>query len=107
MMSYELERINELCIERGWSHYRLALEMDTSPNNIGNMFRRTTIPSIPTLRRICEVMGISMAQFYSTDGTQVTLSPKQQRILELYNNLDQIGKGKLEAYLEGLSGQHT
>ena len=30
MMSYELERIEELCRERGWSHYRLALEMDTS-----------------------------------------------------------------------------
>ena len=28
MMSYELERIEELCQERGWSHYRLALEMD-------------------------------------------------------------------------------
>ena len=37
MMSYELERIEELCRERGWSHYRLALEMDTSPNNIGNL----------------------------------------------------------------------
>ena len=36
MMSYELERIEELCRERGWSHYRLALEMDTSPNNIGS-----------------------------------------------------------------------
>ena len=62
MMSYELERIEELCRERGWSHYRLALEMDTSPNNIGNLFRRTTVPSIPTIRRICEVMGITMAQ---------------------------------------------
>lgn len=49
MMSYELERIEELCRERGWSHYRLALEMDTSPNNIGNLFRRTTVPSIPTV----------------------------------------------------------
>lgn len=29
-MSFELERIEELCQERGWSHYRLAIEMDTS-----------------------------------------------------------------------------
>ena len=42
MMSYELERIEELCRERGWSHYRLALEMDTSPNNIGNLDRKST-----------------------------------------------------------------
>ena len=88
MMSYELERIEELCRERGWSHYRLALEMDTSPNNIGNLFRRTTVPSIPTIRRICEVMGITMAQFYSTDGVQVTLNEQQRRIMDLYDKLD-------------------
>lgn len=94
MMSYELERIEELCRERGWSHYRLALEMDTSPNNIGNLFRRTTVPSIPTIRRICEVMGITMAQFYSTDGVQVTLNEQQRRIMDLYDKLDPLDKSK-------------
>ena len=97
MMSYELERIEELCRERGWSHYRLALEMDTSPNNIGNLFRRTTVPSIPTIRRICEVMGITMAQFYSTDGIQVTLNEQQRRIMDLYDKLDPLDKSKAEA----------
>lgn len=105
MMSYELERIEELCRERGWSHYRLALEMDTSPNNIGNLFRRTTVPSIPTIRRICEVMGITMAQFYSTDGVQVTLNEQQRRIMDLYDKLDPLDKSKAEAYMEGLSAK--
>lgn len=45
-MSFELDRIEELCNDRGWSHYRLAKEMDISPNSIGNLFRRTTVPSI-------------------------------------------------------------
>lgn len=93
-MSFELERIEELCQERGWSHYRLAIEMDTSPNNIGNLFRRTTVPSIPTIRRICEVMGITIAQFYSTDGVQVTLNGQQARILDLYDKLDQTDKAR-------------
>ena len=33
-MSFELDRIEELCNDRGWSHYRLAKEMDISPNSI-------------------------------------------------------------------------
>lgn len=106
-MSYELERIEELCKDRGWSHYRLALEMDTSPNNIGNLFRRTTVPSIPTIRRICEVMGITMAQFYSTDGEQVTLNTQQLHMLNLYNHLDQTGKLRAEAYMEGLLSRQS
>ena len=57
-MSFELDRIEELCNDRGWSHYRLAKEMDISPNSIGNLFRRTTVPSIPTIRHICQVFGI-------------------------------------------------
>ena len=104
-MSYELERIEALCRGRGWSHYRLAIEMDTSPNNIGNLFRRTTTPSIPTIRRICDVMGITMAQFYSADGVTVTLSERQKRILDLCDYLDRDGKLKAEAYMEGLSVQ--
>lgn len=104
-MSFELERIEELCQERGWSHYRLAIEMDTSPNNIGNLFRRTTVPSIPTIRRICDVMGITIAQFYSTDGTQMTLSRQQVQILSLYDKLDQIDKSRAESYMEGLSAR--
>lgn len=102
-MSYELDRIEELYRERGWSHYRLAIQMETSPNNIGNLFRRTTVPSIPTLRRICEVMDISMAQFYAQDGAQTTLTEQQKAFLDLYNRLDTINKSKAEAYLQGLA----
>ena len=54
IMSFELDRIEELCNDRGWSHYRLAKEMEISPNSIGNLFRRTTVPSIPTIRHICQ-----------------------------------------------------
>ena len=91
-MSFELDRIEELCNDRGWSHYRLAKEMDISPNSIGNLFRRTTVPSIPTLRHICQVFGISMGEFYSTDGSQTIL-----------NKHGPSNKIRAESYLEGLA----
>ena len=81
-MSFELERIEELCRIRGWSHYRLAKEMDVSPNSIGNLFRRTSIPSVPTIRHICEAMGITISQFYSTDGSTATITEQQKAFLE-------------------------
>ena len=101
-MSFELERIEELCRIRGWSHYRLAKEMDVSPNSIGNLFRRTTVPSIPTIRHICHVFGISMGEFYSTDGSQTVLSKQQEYLLDLYNQLGPSNRLRAEAYLEGL-----
>ena len=96
-MSFELDRIEELCNDRGWSHYRLAKEMDISPNSIGNLFRRTTVPSIPTLRHICQVFGISMGEFYSTDGSQTILNKQQKYVLDLYNQLGPSNKIRAES----------
>ena len=102
IMSFELDRIEELCNDRGWSHYRLAKEMEISPNSIGNLFRRTTVPSIPTIRHICQVFGISMSEFYSTEGSQAILSKQQVYVLNLYNQLGPSNRLRAEAYLEGL-----
>ena len=102
IMSFELDRIEELCNDRGWSHYRLAKEMEISPNSIGNLFRRTTVPSIPTIRHRCQVFGISMSEFYSTEGSQAILSKQQEYVLNLYNQLGPSNRLRAEAYLEGL-----
>ena len=91
-MSFELERIEELCRIRGWSHYRLAKEMDVSPNSIGNLFRR----------HICEAMGITISQFYSTDGSAATITEQQKAFLELFDRLSPGDKKKAEGYIEGL-----
>lgn len=56
-MVYELERIMVLCQARGWSRYQLAKEMDVPPNNIYNLFRRRSAPTIPILRDICAALG--------------------------------------------------
>ena len=73
------------------------------PNSIGNLFRRTTVPSIPTLRHICQVFGISMGEFYSTDGSQTILNKQQKYVLDLYNQLGPSNKIRAESYLEGLA----
>ena len=106
-MSYELDRIEELCRERGWSHYKPAKEMNDSANNISNLFRRTTTPSIVTLRRVCAAMGITMAEFYKRDGISTVLTENQKTLLDHYNVLDSRSKDKAMAYIKGLAdGRH-
>lgn len=98
-MTYELKRIEQLCHEHGWSLYRLAREMNASPNNIYNIFRRSTTPSVPTLRQVCKVFDITMAEFYTEDGNNDT----QDNIYILYNRLSAINRARAEAYMMGLS----
>ena len=101
-MSFELDRIEELCRDRGWRRYRLAKEMNVSPNSIGNLFRRTSVPSVPTLRHICRALGITISQFYGTDGLTVTVTEQQKGFLEMFNRLSPGDKQKVEGYIEGL-----
>lgn len=101
-MCYEISRIQELCDERGWSHYKLAKKMDSQPSNIYNLMRRPSTPSVDTLRRACSAFGITMEQFYHTDQSTCIADPKQVAILKKYLKLTQEKRRMVESFIEGL-----
>ena len=59
-----LGHINQLCKAYGWTYYRLAQEADVPYSTITNMMKRNTIPSIPTLERLCHAFGITLSEFF-------------------------------------------
>ena len=69
-----LERIRTLLEERGWSVYRLAQEAGVPQSTLANLFLRNNMPTVPTLERICQALGITMAEFFSQ---QPTLPPRR------------------------------
>lgn len=101
-MGFELMRIEELCQERGWSHYKLAKEMGMTANNISNLFRRSSTPSVYTLRRICDAFGITMSQFFLDKQDYVIANEQQAAILKKYMLLTGEQKRRAEAYIDGM-----
>ena len=47
------ERLRQLLKERKWTEYRLAKKCGLSESTLANIFKRNTVPSIPTLEAIC------------------------------------------------------
>ena len=97
-----LERIRYLLKERGWSVYRLAQEAGVPQSTLANLFLRNNMPTIPTLERICQALGITLGDFFAEEPTlpsqgELTaqllgewekLSPSQrQLVLELVRQL--------------------
>ena len=80
------ERIRQLMSERQWTEYRLAKESGLSQSTIANLFKRNTVPSIPTLEAICLGFGITLAQFFC-EGNMVELSDEQQVLFEKWISL--------------------
>ena len=76
------DRLKRLLKERGWTEYRLSKNSGLAETTIGNIFRRNTVPSIPTLEIICKSFGITLAQFFA-EGDTVELTPEWK---ELFDN---------------------
>lgn len=74
-------RIRKLMDKKGWTEYKLAKESGLSQSTITNLFKRNTIPSIPTLEIICESFGITLAQFFA-DHNLAELTEEQQTLFD-------------------------
>lgn len=95
--------IKDLCKERGWSYYRLAMQAKIPYSTLNNMLHRDNIPTIPTLQKICDGMGISLSDFFADEIGEAHLTQNQTEVLELFSGLRQSDKQLLIAYANGLS----
>ena len=80
------ERLRQLLNERGWTEYRLAKNSGLSESTIANIFKRNTVPSLPTLEAICNGLGITLSQFFA-DREMVELTPELKLIFDDWVNL--------------------
>lgn len=98
-----LKHIMELCEQRNWSIYRLAKESNVSYSTLNNMFNRNNIPSIPTLQKLCDGLGVTLSDFFAEETlTTKDLTQKQLELIKRWNALSPKDKDLLDAYLTGL-----
>ncbi len=100
-----LARINELCEQNNWTHYRIAKEADIPLNSFNSMYKRNTYPTIPTLEKICDGFQISMKDFFDYDlvlSEHPALSKEEAVLVERYRELPKTDRQLLFAYLDGL-----
>lgn len=101
-----LLRIQELCDEKNWSLYRLAKNSKVPYPSLSNMFLRNTQPTLSTLEKLCEGLGITMSTFFSGPETDTyLLSEKEAQVINIYRKLPNQDKELAETFLGGLS--HT
>ncbi len=81
-----LKKLQSLIDKRGWSMYRLAQECGLNESTILNIFRRNTIPTIPTLESICSSFGITLSQFFA-ENDMIELTPDVKELLDAWQAL--------------------
>lgn len=95
-------RIKELCNSRSWSYYKLAKESGIPYSTLNPMLHKTNVPSIPTIERICNGLGITLSQFFAIDDELAKLTEDQCQCLSIWNALDQGSKALALTYMQGI-----
>ena len=85
---YIPKRVKELCSKHKVSKYRLAQLTDMSQTALANIMNKKSIPTVPTLDRICVASGFSFAQFFAGDGRRPDLTDEQGELLEIWDDLN-------------------
>ena len=72
-------RIAELCRKRGYTKYRLAQLTGITQTALGNILNQKSMPTMANLERICDAFEVTIAQFFSEDGSRLDLTDEQKR----------------------------
>ena len=102
---YIADNIVALCKKRDMSKYRLSqLSQLTgiSQSSIGKIIAKESLPTMPTVEKICDALGVTMAQFFAGMDVPVSLSESQQEVLNIWNNLDEKEQNVVIQMLRGL-----
>lgn len=98
-----LKRINELRNKRNWSIYKLAEESGITQSTLANMFSRKTLPSLSTLKQLCEAFGITLSQFFEDDSKE--FNDEEQLIISNYRKLSESEKDIINKLIDSILSQ--
>jgi len=100
-----LMKIESFMEQKEWTVYRLAKESDIPYSSLNNLFQRNTEPTLPTLRKICDGLGISMSDFFSDECTvpDTEYSADERKLVSLYRKLKLGDQKLLVTYAQALN----
>lgn len=98
-----MARITALCQERNYSYYELAKRAGIPYSTLNTLYLKGTNPSLTTLHRICEGLGITLQQFFSDGEKTSELTPRQEECLSLFSILTREDQELAMAFMKGLA----
>lgn len=98
-----LQRINQLKEERHWTEYQLAEKSGLTQSTISSWYRKNMLPTIPSLKKICDAFGITLSQFFLEEpNSAIDLTTEQITLLNSAAKLNMQQYAALLTFLQSL-----
>ena len=75
--------------ERGWTEYQLAERSGLPQSTISSWYRRSMVPTIPSLEKICAAFRITLSQLFAEGDGPVSVTECQQKLLSRWARLSE------------------
>lgn len=82
-----LERVTYYRTQKGWSEYQLAEKSGLTQSTISSWYRKNMVPSILSLEKICNAVGVTLSQFFATEEDDFSLTALEKELLAEANRL--------------------
>ena len=88
---------------RGWTEYQLAEKSGLTQSTISSWYRKNMLPTIPSLKKICDAFGITLSQFFLEEpNSAIDLPTEQITLLNTAAKLDMQQYAALLTFLQSL-----
>jgi len=95
-------KIEALRKAKGLSINKLSYEAGISHNTLFNWRERGYAPSLPVLEGVCDALGISLSELFSSDEKE-ECSESEKQLLSLFSCLNNEQKRAVLALLESMA----
>lgn len=95
-----LSEISKYRIERKWTEYQLAERSGLPQSTISSWYRKNMVPTVPSLEKICDALGITLSQLFAEGDSPVSLTESQSILLEKWARLSDEQKTIVLALLD-------
>ena len=82
--------------------YALSKKTGISQSSLSNVMNRDGVPTFNTLNKICEGLGITLAQFFAGDNKRLDLTDEQEQVLKTWDSLSDKQKEAVSIYVRGV-----
>ena len=98
-----LDRIQQERLKRGWTEYALAKNSGLAQSTISSWYRKDLEPSLASIEKICNGLGITLSQFFLSENYTNGLSKDQIELVESWEKLSGEQRKALLALLRSFS----
>jgi transcriptional regulator with XRE-family HTH domain len=103
-----LKRIDHYKNLKGWTEYKLAAQSGITQSTINSWYRNNTCPSVPSIEKICNGLGITMGQFFSYPNTIGTdLTPLQTELMDISITLSEPQLKTLISFIKTINQENN